>query len=182
MTTSGLGGRAVGRTGYVLTVSKLAGVGPVIEAIPEFQYKPEYTRSLVALRNSTGPVNTVVTFSSAGEEKVVRVGDNRIICMPCAVWMVFLLKKRWDGVKECLLDADKRELFCTVELEEGSQEWANMQARHGPFCRQGMGHFAGSNRCELSSITSGVLSPSGTCDAIWGKKWRCTMPGGKMGG
>ena len=81
----GLGCRAVGRIGFVLTVSKTAGDGPVIEAIPEFEYHPSYTRTLSALQRSTGPVNTVLVFNSSGEERVVRVGDNAVICMPCAV-------------------------------------------------------------------------------------------------
>eukprot|EP00884_Botryococcus_braunii_P017037 jgi/Botrbrau1/4016/Bobra.0016s0026.1 len=105
----GLGCRAVGRTGFVLTVSKRAGDGPVIEAIPEFEYIPSYTRTLSALQRSTGPVNTVLVFNSCGEERVVRVGDNAVIF--------------------------KREMFCTAEVEESSEEWARMQASGRLCCR-----------------------------------------------
>eukprot|EP00884_Botryococcus_braunii_P007363 jgi/Botrbrau1/16628/Bobra.0068s0048.5 len=101
--------RAVGRTGFVLTVSKRAGDGPVIEAIPEFEYHPPYTRTLSALQRSTGPVNTVLWFNSSGEERVVQVGDNAVIF--------------------------KCEMHCTAEVEESSAEWAMMQASGRLCCR-----------------------------------------------
>jgi hypothetical protein len=81
--------RAVGKTGNVLTVSEAAGDAPVIEAIPEFDYEPEYALTAEALKRSMGPVNTALVFNSASEERVVRVGDEYIICTPCAC--------RWGG-------------------------------------------------------------------------------------
>ena len=135
MTYTSWGSRAVGRTGFVLTVSKTAGDGPVIEAIPEFEYHPPYTRTLSALQRSTGPVNTVLWFNSSGEERVVQVGDNAVICTPCAVWMWLLLKKQGVGAKKDVWGAVKCEMHCTAEVEESSAEWAMMQASGRLCCR-----------------------------------------------
>eukprot|EP00884_Botryococcus_braunii_P002045 jgi/Botrbrau1/11841/Bobra.0175s0006.2 len=88
--------RAVGRTGFVLTVSKIMGDGPVVVPIPEFEDHPPYTC-------------TLYVFNSSGEERVVRVGDNAIIF--------------------------KREMFCTAEVEERSEEWTRMQASGRLCCR-----------------------------------------------
>lgn len=74
----------MGRTGNVLTVSEIAGDAPVIEAMPGFQYKPEYSMTVEAMKEARGPVNVMLKFRRAAEERVVRVGDSFIICTPCA--------------------------------------------------------------------------------------------------